>query len=383
MSTSSLYDVLIIGSGPAGLSAALALGRVRRTALVLSSEEFRNAKAPALHGVISRDGESPAEFLRISREQIAQKYQKTISFEHTKIVSIRKKEIQLHDHDGEALYDAFEAEDSSGRVFRGKKMILATGSRDIFPDIEGFAENWGENIYQCLLCDGFERTNHPSGVGVLAFPDRDSYGHLALRVLSFDPTRVVMFTNGHSLDFEDECLGQAIARGCIIDSRKIACLKALPSDECGVRLHFESGVTDVVGFIVNKPQTVPSSLDLVHQIGLSTTDIENYGTIVDKKPMGGTSVRGLCVCGDAGDPVKVVTLAMAQGAICVDFVWGELVREESQKSRDTILRPDFIVTVYSPVKTWNLKNNWLRILNPARLSNKTLIPWLHNKVSIY
>lgn len=137
-----LYDALILGAGPAGLSAALGLARVHRSALVLSHNSFRNNGVTAIHAVPSRDGTHPAEFRRITREQI-ESYGDGIQFVEGEAVRLGKTSLE----DG---YRGFEAEDRQGRVWRGRKMVLAMGSRDVFPRIEGYAENWPENMYVLL-----------------------------------------------------------------------------------------------------------------------------------------------------------------------------------------------------------------------------------------
>ena len=134
-----IYDALILGAGPAGLSAALGLARVKRTALVLSHQKFRNDGIKAMHTVLGFDGAHPADFRRIAKEQI-QKYGYGIHFAEGEAVEVRKASFE----DG---YQGFEIEARGGEVWRGRKMVLAMGARDVFPDIEGYAENWPNNMY--------------------------------------------------------------------------------------------------------------------------------------------------------------------------------------------------------------------------------------------
>jgi len=138
--TCPLYDALIVGAGPAGLTAALALGRVRRTALVFDSSRFRNEGVTAMHAVPSRDGAHPAEFRRITRNQIAGKYGHVISFRESDVVSVARAEV------GTEGYIGFEVLESGGQRFNGRKLILATGSEDLLPEIKGYKENWPEHM---------------------------------------------------------------------------------------------------------------------------------------------------------------------------------------------------------------------------------------------
>ena len=136
----TIYDALIIGGGPAGLSAALALARVCRTSIVLDSGEYRNQGVEEMHTFLSRDGIHPDEFRGISRQQIQDKYWAQVTLLKTRIVRVSNPEIQPG-------YKGFEAVDPSGQTFLGKKLILATGTEDILPtDIEGYKENWPEHM---------------------------------------------------------------------------------------------------------------------------------------------------------------------------------------------------------------------------------------------
>ena len=134
----NVYDAIILGAGPAGLSTALALARVRRSALVLSHKVFRNEGVTAMHNVLSRDGSNPEEFRRVAREQI-ESYGTGIKFVEGEVIRLGKATLS----DG---YQGFEAEDKRARRWQSKKLVLAMGSKDIFPDIDGYAENWPDNM---------------------------------------------------------------------------------------------------------------------------------------------------------------------------------------------------------------------------------------------
>ena len=133
-----IYDALILGAGPAGLSVALGLARVKRTALVLSHQKFRNDGIKAMHTVLGFDGAHPAEYRRIGREQI-EKYGDGVDFAEGEAIKVRKASFEDDDQ-------GFEIEEKGGEVRRGRKMVLAMGAKDAFPDIEGYAENWPDNM---------------------------------------------------------------------------------------------------------------------------------------------------------------------------------------------------------------------------------------------
>ena len=137
--SSRIFDALILGAGPAGLSAALGLARIKRTALVLSHQRFRNDGIKAMHTVLGFDGAHPADFRSIGIEQI-KKYGDGIQFAEGEVIKVCK----THFEDG---YHGFEVEEKDGEVWTGRKMVLAMGAKDVFPDIDGYAENWPDNMY--------------------------------------------------------------------------------------------------------------------------------------------------------------------------------------------------------------------------------------------
>lgn len=142
--TTKFYDALIVGGGPAGLAVALGLGRVRRSALVFDSGAYRNAGITAMHTVPSRDGAHPAEFRAIARAQIESKYT-SIEFAKPGLEIVRASRREVEADKGES-YLGFEIADKEGGIWRGRKLVLATGSRDILPQIEGYAENWPHHM---------------------------------------------------------------------------------------------------------------------------------------------------------------------------------------------------------------------------------------------
>lgn len=130
--TPAIYDVLIIGAGPAGLSTALGLARQTYSALVFDSKQYRNRAAERMHNVLTWDHKPPSEFRAAAKENILSRY-KSIHFKDATIVSAAKKA------DG-----VFEVIDKEHNKYHGKKIALATGVTDVFPDIHGFGDLWGK-----------------------------------------------------------------------------------------------------------------------------------------------------------------------------------------------------------------------------------------------
>lgn len=137
------YEILVIGGGPAGLSASLVLGRCRRRVCIVDSGHGRNERAHSAHGIFTRDGATPAELRAMGRAQLAP-YDVTVHDDEVVTVSA----------DDERA--AFVATTRSGRVIAARKLLLASGMRDRVPDRPGLRERFGRGVYVCPYCDGWE-----------------------------------------------------------------------------------------------------------------------------------------------------------------------------------------------------------------------------------
>lgn len=143
-----MRDAIIIGAGPAGLNAALILGRCRREVLVLDSGKPRNAASRALHGFLTRDGTPPMELRRFGRAEIAR--YPTIDFRDLPVTGVER-------HAGRG----FSVRLSDNNVEHARLLLLATGRVDIVPEVAGFAEFYGVGVYHCPYCDAWEHRDRP------------------------------------------------------------------------------------------------------------------------------------------------------------------------------------------------------------------------------
>ena len=175
-----LNDVIVVGAGPAGLSAALILGRCRRRVLVFDTRTPRNAASRALHGFITRDGMPPNEFLGLAREELA-KYD---------TVQLHDVEVTEAQCGSDGIYTVVVA---GGERYQAKKLLLATGVCDNLPDIPGFRDFYGTSVFHCPYCDGWEVRDRP-----LAIYGRGARGFgLALELTAWSRD-LVLCTDGPS-----------------------------------------------------------------------------------------------------------------------------------------------------------------------------------------
>lgn len=137
-----LFDVLIIGGGPAGLSAALCLGRARRQVLLCDAGPRRNAAAEHMHNFVTRDGTPPEDFRRLGREQLKP------------YPGVEVRDVQVQAIRGER--GAFEVLLETGEQVMARRILLCTGLIDVLPEIEGFRTHWGRSIFLCPYCHGWE-----------------------------------------------------------------------------------------------------------------------------------------------------------------------------------------------------------------------------------
>ncbi|KAI9044053.1 NAD(P)/FAD-dependent oxidoreductase [Aspergillus affinis] len=307
----SPVDALIIGGGPAGLTAALTLVRQNHSAILFDSGSYRNGDAEYMHMVPTWDHRNPAEFRAKARSEI-QNHSANINIVDVQLTAARKINDSL-----------FEVTDEGGKTWQGRKIILATGSEDIFPDIPGYTESWVKRIYHCLYCEGYEDRGAPSS-GVLAVQTASIAPmaiHLAENAAHLSAS-VTIYTHGSeelsaqlqaSLGAQPD--GQKFFK---VDSRPISRLSVVETDgkPTGIELTFADGTTALEAFLVHNPFTRTKG-PFAEQLGMETISSLFPGTetgeVVANFPMYQTSVRGVFAAGDCVTQYKVVAGAISSG----------------------------------------------------------------------
>ena len=140
-----MYDALVIGGGPAGLQAALTLGRMHRTTLLLDSGSYRNGPVDHMHNVVTNDGRDPAEFRAVVRGELT-------AYDDVEVRDVAATSVERR------ADDVFEVTLADGGTATARSLVLATGVRDVMPDVPGFAEQWGRTVHMCPFCHAHELT---------------------------------------------------------------------------------------------------------------------------------------------------------------------------------------------------------------------------------
>jgi thioredoxin reductase len=295
-----MYDVIVIGAGPAGLSAALMLGRCRRRVLVCDTGKPRNAASRALHGFLSRDGLPPLELLRIAREQM-QKYE---------TVELRDVEVTV----AECRDSRFHVTLADGSEVESRKLLIATGVVDNLPDIPGFRELYGRSVFHCPYCDGFEVRDQP-----LAIYGRGERGlGLSLELTGWSRD-LVLCTDGPS-EIPAEGLARLDRHGIRIREERVVKLDGHDRLE---RIVFADGEPlPRTALFFTTGQTQQS--ELASRLGCAMTD---KGTVWTGK-YEATHLPGLFVAGDASRAVQWVVVAAAEGAEAAFAINTDLLKED-------------------------------------------------------
>ncbi|HEX7050189.1 MAG TPA: NAD(P)/FAD-dependent oxidoreductase [Longimicrobiales bacterium] len=309
MGEAERFDVVILGGGPAGLSAALTLGRVLRRTLVLDSGEPRNATSPALHNFLSRDGTPPAELRAVARSQLDD--YPSVRIRDRAACGVRRLE-----------GGAFEVRLDGGDVVRARRLLLATGLADELPPIEGLGALWGRAALHCPYCHGYEVRGAPLAV-LGAGPARVRLA-LHLTRLSGD---VALCTRGET-PLDPESRRALEAGGVEVREAPIVRVEGGGRD-VAVRLVFADGgsLERRAVFVASKTR---QRSRLPAELGCALLE----DGCVEVDDLGRTSVPGVYAAGDMArratlpGPVSSVIAAAASGAVAGAAIDQELLGED-------------------------------------------------------
>lgn len=301
-----MLDVIVIGGGPAGLSAALCLGRARRTALLVDAGEGRNRSSAAVHNLFAHDGTPPAELRRLGRQQLA--HYPTVSCADTVLTDVA------------ALSDGtFRATLEGGEVKRARRLLLATGLIDELPPMDGLAPLWGRSAFHCPYCHGYETT----GRRIAVIGDEPERARLALHLTRFSDD-VVLCTNGAGPAWPASLDAALEKAGVSIRTDRISMLEA---DGHQVRaVLFEVGEPLLRDALFIK-SVLRQRSDLAHTLGCAML----ADNCVEVNEFGQTSVPGVSAAGDMARrttvpvPLAAVVAAAASGTVAATIIDQDLI----------------------------------------------------------
>ncbi|MED3961513.1 NAD(P)/FAD-dependent oxidoreductase [Niallia taxi] len=297
-----MLDCVIVGGGPAGLNAALVLGRARRKVVLFDNNSPRNAVTNESHGFITRDGIKPSEFRKIAHYDIG-KYPSVV-IRNEKIFDIKKRGT------------IFNLVTEEGECIQAKKVILATGLKEIHPSVEKLMDYYGKSLFSCPYCDGWELKDRP----LIVLSEHPAVFHMVKIVYNWSKNLIIC-TNGHKvLTLEQKEVLQR--KGIKIIEQKIRTLVG----ENGLleAVIFEDDQIEKMsgGFVT--PEWIQASF-FGKSLGCEVNQLG--GLITDE--LGRTNIEGIYAAGDTSviAPSQVI-IAAAQGSRAAIGVNSDLTQEE-------------------------------------------------------
>ncbi|MCJ8152344.1 NAD(P)/FAD-dependent oxidoreductase [Chryseobacterium sp. SSA4.19] len=294
------FDVIIIGGSYAGLSAAMALGRSLRNVLVIDSGKPCNRQTPHSHNFLTQDGNTPKEISDLSKEQVL-KYD-TVKFYEGTVIKISKTD------------EGFEIATEHHEKLYAEKIILASGVKDIMPDIEGFSECWGISVIHCPYCHGYEVKGKTTGIlsnGDMAFEFSKIVFNLTKDLTLFTngmstltPEQAERFNQNKIRIVEDE-IDKVIHKNGQIQKLIFKNGKEFPLEALYAKIAFEQNIN-------------PGDLNL---------EMTEHG-FINIDHFHKTNVEGVFACGDNVSMMRSVANAVAQGNMSGAIVNRELSVEE-------------------------------------------------------
>jgi thioredoxin reductase len=299
-----IFDAIIVGGGPAGLNAALVLGRCRRNVLLFDTGKQRNRFSHGIHNYLTRDNILPGDFLTIAYKEI-KRYG----------AAVNRVEIV---HAGKLQSGIFFVKDKQGKKFYSKKLLLATGLTDNIPPVEGIMDFYGSSIFHCPYCDGWEVSNKRIGV----YAKNKNGFELAISLLTWSD-KITLYTDGKNYlkPLEKEALQRKKIR---VVGDKI------------LKLEGTKGQLENVLLLNNKKQKCEAMFfsngyrqqcDIVQALGC---EMNKKGVVITNR-LQQANIPGLYVAGDVAKDMHFVVVAAAEGAKAGVSINKELQKEEFRK----------------------------------------------------
>lgn len=296
------YDLIIIGGGPAGQSAALVAGRTRLKTALINAEAPRNFVTTASHGFLTRDGAHPSEILAIAKEQL-KKYPSVDYFA---------------DQVGEVarLPEGFSATTGAGKRLTATRLLIATGHRDHLErlNLPGIEEVYGKSVYPCPFCDGFEHADE--GLAIFGHSVVQHFVPM-MRIWSKD---LIVFTNGEKLS--PQVKAELEQKGVPVEEGKVTALKSLAGKLQAVMLEDGRVIARESGFVVEEISS--PATNFAEQLGVEAQGENDWGMPEIASASGTTNIPGLYIVGDARTGFSGIAAAVSEGGFCVEMMVHEM-----------------------------------------------------------
>ena len=307
-------DAAVIGGGAAGLNGALMLARSRRSVVVIDGGAPRNAAARAVHGLLGHDGTPPADLVRKGREEVRRYGGRVVRGD---VASARPAAPSV---EGDLRFVVTLAD---GRCVRARRLLVATGLRDVLPEVPGLAGQWGRGVVHCPYCHGWEVRDR--AIGILGTGPLAVHGALLWRQWSAD---VTLFRHTAPEPTADE-RARLDARGIVVVTGPVAGV------EGGADVRLADGRLVPRDALVVAPGFTART-DLLAPLGLSPVPMELAGTVLGTHlavdPTGRTAVPGVYAAGNVADPRGQVIGSAAAGLLAGAAINGDLIEEDTQRA---------------------------------------------------
>lgn len=312
-----VVDVLIIGGGPAGLAVASTIVRQIGTGILFDSGVYRNTRARHMYGVPGCDYLAPEAYRMKAKGDILRRYD-TVEFKRAYIETIKKLE-----------NGNFEATDGWSNVYEGRKVVIATGVKDVLPQIEGVDFCWGRGVFPDLFCHGYE--DQGNSAGLFAFEMFDYMGavtEVANTALQLSKN-LRIYTNGEE-EFASKIKASAwrsdLESRVTTESRRIRGIRMLSDNSSRLMVTLDDGTQFEESYVVYQPP-IEMNGPFAKQLGLETGQ---QGEIQVSLPYGETSVPGVFACGDAASQERIVPTAIYGGALAGRAITMQLQAEKAK-----------------------------------------------------
>jgi thioredoxin reductase/acylphosphatase len=315
-----VHDVVVVGAGPAGLSAALVLGRSRRDVVVLDDGRPRNAVADHVHGYLGQEGARPLDLLARGRAE-AEGY-------GVRVRTVTATAVRPPEAPGGPLGVAL----SDGRTVRARRVLVTTGMRDDLPAVEGLADRWGRDVLHCPYCHGWEHRDQQ--LVVLATHAAEVDKALTVRQWSNTVTLLLHRFTGDPVD--EITLRRLAARDVQVLEGTLE--EVLVRDDRLVGLRLEDGRVVSCDAVVVQPRLVARD-DLLVAAGVEL-EAGPFGEYVRTDERGATAVEGVWAAGNVTEPQAQVVTAAADGTRAAIAIDHDLVVEDADLAVAERARPD-------------------------------------------